>query len=42
MDTRINERAIILQLPKPTKVLYSKLAMPAQKGHLHEDKDQTS
>ena len=38
----INERATILQLPEPTKVLYAKLAMPAQKGHLHEVTDQTS
>ena len=38
----INERATILQLPEPTKVLYAKLAMPAQKGHLHEITDQTS
>ena len=32
---QIDERVTLLQLSKPTKVLYAKLAMPAQSGHLH-------
>ena len=32
---QVEERAVLLQLSEPTKVLYAKLAMPEQSGHLH-------
>ena len=38
----IDERAALHNLTEPNKVMYAKLAMPSQKGHLHDVKTTTT
>ena len=38
----LDERAALHNLTEPNKVMYAKLAMPSQKGHLHDAKSTTT